>query len=157
MLVGFGTHALGSKQRHDLTLASLRFGRMLGWKGDLDRWRHGHCELIGELWGGVQRNSPSRTLAGLTPFIRYNFAAAGRWVPFVDFGAGAAYTNIHGHDLSEGWQFNLQGGLGAHYRLREQLALTFQYRWFHLSNAGLNVPNSGLNSQVVFVGLSHFH
>jgi hypothetical protein len=29
-------------------------------------------------------------------------------------------------------------------------------RWFHLSNAGLNRANSGLNTQVVFAGLSRF-
>src|SRR5205823_14061440 len=144
-------------ERHDLSLASVRFGWMLSRQGDPDRWRRGHLELIGELWGGVQSNGRRRTLVGLTPLLRYNFAAGGRWVPFVEGGVGIAYTNLAGRDLSDGFQFNPQAGVGTHYFLREDLALTLQYRWFHLSNAGLNRPNSGLNSQMVFAGVSRFY
>jgi hypothetical protein len=89
--------------------------------------------------------------------LRYNFVAAGRFVPFGDGGAGVSYTTIAGRDLSDGLQFNLLGGVGAHYFLRADMALTLQFRWLHLSNAGLNHPNSGLDSQTVVTGLSRFY
>jgi opacity protein-like surface antigen len=135
----------------------IRYGRVLGRQGQADRWQRAHLEWIGELWGGVQSNGRRRTVVGLTPLLRYHFSAGGRWVPFVDGGAGIAHTNIGGRDLSEGWQFNLQAGVGTQYFLRRDLALTLQYRWFHLSNAGLNEPNSGLNTHMAYVGLSRFH
>jgi lipid A 3-O-deacylase len=157
LAVGFGTYDFGGKERHDLALTSIRFGQALGRPVDGDPWRQGHLELIGELWGGTQRNGRRHALFGITPLLRYNFAARGRFVPFGDAGAGVAYTTIAGRDLSNGFQFNLQAGVGTHYFLREDLALTLQYRWFHLSNAGLNRPNTGLNSLVVFAGISRFY
>jgi lipid A 3-O-deacylase len=157
LAVGFGTYDFGGKERHDLALASVRFGQALGGPVDGDPWREGHLELIGELWGGTQRNGRRHALFGLTPLLRYNFAARGRFVPFGDAGVGVAYSTIAGRDLSNGFQFNLQAGVGTHYFLREDLALTLQYRWFHLSNAGLNRPNTGLNSLVVFAGISRFY
>jgi lipid A 3-O-deacylase len=157
LAVGFGTYDFGGKERHDLALASLRFGQALGHPVDGDPWRAGHLELIGELWGGSQRNGRRHTLFGITPLLRYNFAARGRFVPFGDAGVGVAYSTIAGRDLSNGFQFNLQAGVGTHYFLREDLALTVQYRWFHLSNAGLSRPNTGLNSLVVFAGISRFY
>jgi lipid A 3-O-deacylase len=157
LAVGFGTYSFGGKERHDLALASVRFGQALGRPVDGDPWREGHLELIGELWGGTQRNGRRHALFGLTPLLRYNFAARGRFVPFGDVGVGVAYTTIAGRDLSNGFQFNLQAGVGTHYFLREDLALTLQYRWFHLSNAGLNRPNTGLNTLVVFAGISRFY
>jgi lipid A 3-O-deacylase len=157
LAVGFGTYEFGGKERHDLALASIRFGQALGRPVDGDPWREGHLELIGEVWGGTQTSRQRRSLVGLTPLVRYNFAARGRWVPFGEAGAGVAYTTIAGRDLSNGFQVNLQAGVGTHYFLREDLALTLQYRWFHLSNAGLNRPNTGLNSLVVFAGISRFY
>ena len=154
--VGFGGHGFGSKERHDLALTSLHFGQMLGGPSAENRWYRGNVELVGELWGGVQTHPRHRSLLGLTPLLRYNFATGSRWVPFVNAGVGLAYTNISGHDLSNGFQFNLQAGAGMHYFLREGLALALEFRWFHLSNAGLNRPNTGLNSQLVFAGLSRF-
>jgi lipid A 3-O-deacylase len=153
---GIGTHALGSKRHHDLALSMVRLGWMLTGPGAGDRWGRGNLELLGELWGGAQLHPRRRSVFGFTPLLRYNFATGGRWVPFVDGGVGGAYTNIGAPDLSNGFQFNIQLGAGAHYFLRGTSALTLQYRWLHLSNAGLNVPNSGLNTHLVFVGLEQF-
>jgi lipid A 3-O-deacylase len=144
------------KEHHDLALASARFGRMLGGPAAGNRWYHGNAELLGELWGGVQTHPRHRSLFGLTPLLRYHFATGSRWVPFVNAGVGLAYSNICGRDLSNGFQVNLQAGAGTHYFLREELALAPEYRWFHLSNAGLNRPNTGLNTQMLFAGLSRF-
>src|SRR5262249_55045181 len=151
--IGLGAGAFGGKERHQLALGSVRFGRMFGGLEAENRWYRGNAELIGELWGGVQYRSRHRSLFGFTPLIRYNFATGSPWVPFVNGGVGVAYTNIGEPDLSNGFQFNVQVGAGAHYFFRDDTALTFQYRWFHLSNAGLNKPNTGLNSQVLFAGL----
>ena len=88
--------------------------------------------------------------------LRYDFATRSKWVPFVDFGAGATATGIRNGDLSTIFEFNLQAGLGTHFFLRNDLALTFQYRFIHLSNAGIEFPNVGVNTSNFLLGLSWF-
>jgi Lipid A 3-O-deacylase (PagL) len=72
-----------------------------------------------ELWswptvpqGRLLRSRPPRWPQGPSSVrpAPYPRRAGGRWVPFVEGGVGAAYTNIAGRDLSEGFQFNLQAG-----------------------------------------------
>lgn len=154
---GIGTRRFGSKLRHDLRLAIARFGWVYGSVGTQRDWYHGHPELLGELFAGEQFNPSGRYLFGFTPLIQYNFATGSRWMPFVTGGVGLSYTNISGRDLSNGFQFNVQTGAGTHYFIREDTAVTVQYRWLHLSNAGLERPNSGTNTQMFYAGLDWFH
>jgi opacity protein-like surface antigen len=155
--VGFGNKSLGSKSSHDLALTTARFGWTFAGAGSGHQWYHGSPELLIELWGGEQIAPRNRSLYGLTPLLRYNFASGGRWVPFVDGGAGIAETSIRGRDLSTGFEFNVQVGAGTHYFFRDDTALTVEYRWFHLSNAGMQLPNNGTNTQMFFAGVSRFY
>lgn len=41
---------------------------------------------------------------------------------------------------------------GTQYFLREEAALALEYRWFRLSIAGLNRPNTGLDTPMLFAG-----
>ncbi len=153
---GFGTKVFGSKERHDLASASANVGWVFTGVIAADKWYRGNLELLVELFGGWQFNPNSRYFVGLTPFIRYNFATGCRWMPFVEFGAGVSATNIGGCDLSGTFQFNLQPGVGIHYFLNDQTALTVQYHWLHFSNAGIREPNHGTNTQMFQVGMSWF-
>ena len=153
--VGIGNKSLGSRSSHDLALATARFGWVFnGVEGH--GWYRGNPELVVEFWGGRQVRPTGRTVYGLTPLLRYNFATGSRWVPFVNGGVGIANTSIRDRDLSTGFEFNVQVGAGTHYFLREATALTVQYRWFHLSNAGIKAPNNGTNTQLFFAGLTWF-
>jgi len=86
--------------------------------------------------------------------FRYNFAVGHRLVPFVDLGGGVAATDIRNGDLSTTFEFNLQGGLGAHWFVRDNMALTLQYRFIHLSNAGIKYPNLGANTSTFLAGMT---
>ena len=76
--------------------------------------------------------------------------------PLVDGGAEGSSTNIDGPDLNGNFQFNIQVGAGTHYFLSERTAPTVQYRWLHFSNAGIERPNHGTNTQMFHVGVSWF-
>jgi hypothetical protein len=54
------------------------------------------------------------------------------------------------------FQFNLQGGFGCYYFLKDNLALTLQYRFLHLSNACIELPNMGVNTNIICIGLSRY-
>ncbi len=153
---GIGVRAFGGKQRHYLALASLSYGHVLDPVLGEDRWWRGNVECRLELFSGAQFSPGSEGLVGLAPHLRYDFATGTRWVPFIDAGAGVTATSIGTPDLSNIFEFNLQGGAGLHLFLREDLALTIEARYLHLSCAGISRPNNGLNTVMGMVGLTWF-
>lgn len=146
----------GSTQAHDLLLGRVGYGHILTDVID------GNCCLRGNLEGGVeflgcgQYNPSGAYLFGLTPLLRYNIATGSRWMPFMDAGAGVSATDIGRPDLGSVFEFNLQAGAGCHYFLKQNLALTLQYRYIHLSNARIATPNLGVNTSLVYLGIIRF-
>ncbi|HKQ39067.1 MAG TPA: acyloxyacyl hydrolase, partial [Verrucomicrobiae bacterium] len=153
---GPSTAILGSTIGHDITLAVLRSGLTLSGALARETYREGHWELLGEFFAGAQYNPRVRYLAGVLPLFRYNFTAREPLVPFIDVGAGVMLTDIYGPDLSGAFQFNEQVGVGAHYLFSDSTALTVQYRFMHVSNAGIREPNYGVNGNIFSVGITWF-
>jgi len=52
------------------------------------------------------------------------------------------------------FQFNLQTGPGLHWFVEKNLAITMQYRFLHISSAGMELPNNGVNTSAFYVGMS---
>jgi len=153
---GFGNAAFGSTVPHDLALASVNATWVLSGVVCSNHWFRGNCEVTGELFGGAQYRPEYRYVVGLVPMFRYSFATGTRWIPFVNIGAGVTSTDIEGPDLNGNFEFCPQGGLGTHFLLRDNLALTVQCRALHLSNAGIREPNHGLNTQMFSAGITWF-
>jgi hypothetical protein len=154
-----GMAAFGSRQAHDLALLSLSYGHMLGPVMGEGHWYRGNFEGRLELFGGAQFHPGVDTdgwLVGLTPHLRYNFATGTRWIPFLDGGAGVTATGIGPPDLSGTFEFNLQASTGVRWFLRDDLALTGEVRYMHLSCAGIHQPNLGINNVAFFIGVTWF-
>ena len=154
--VGVGMAAFGSTQAHDLALISLSYGHMWGPVCGKGHWYRGNFEYRIELFGGAQYFPSTHYLVGLTPHFRYTFATGTRWIPFLDAGAGVTATSISHPDLGGTFEFNLQPGLGMHCFLRDNLALTGEVKYMHMSCAGIDKPNLGLNDVIVWIGLTWF-
>ena len=154
--VGVGMAAFGSTQAHDLALTSLSYGHMWGPVLGKDHWYRGNFEYRIELFGGAQYSPSSEWLVGLTPHLRYNFATGTRWIPFFDAGAGVTATGIAHPDLGGTFEFNLQPGIGMHWFVRGNLALTGEVKYMHMSCAGIDRPNHGLNDVIGWIGLTWF-
>ena len=152
--VGAGYGILGNGAHHDWLLGAIDYGWMFTGVVAKDRWFRGNWELLGSLFGGAQFHPEAAYLVGLTPLLRYNFATGSRWMPFVNAGAGVTATDIRDGDLSTTFEFNLQFGAGVRLLLRDNLALTLQYRFIHLSNAGIEEPNDAVNNSSVLLGLN---
>jgi lipid A 3-O-deacylase len=151
-----GLAIFGSRQEHDLTLLSLSYGHMLSGVVGKDHWYRGNWELRQELFGGAQV-SPSRDwVVGLAPHLRYNIATGTRWIPYADAGAGVTATGIGHPDLSGTFEFNLQANTGVHWFVRDNVAITFEGGFLHLSCAGINSPNQGLNGVKAMFGVTWF-
>jgi hypothetical protein len=155
-VAGVGLQDFGSYQAHDFALAGVSCGRMLGGvKGEGSFWR-GNWELHAEILAGAQVDPVNRYLFGLTPHLRYNFAAGSRAVPFLDAGIGFTATNIGPPDLGKAFQFNSQAGGGVNWFLRDDLAISLESRFVHLSSACLSMPNNGVNAVLLMVGVSRY-
>jgi lipid A 3-O-deacylase len=152
---GLGAEIFGGQREHDLLLGQLNTGWIFTDIVASDRWWGGNWELRGEAFGGAQVE-PSRYLAGITPALRYHFATGTRTVPFIQGGAGVSVTDIRQRDLSTTFEFNLMIGAGANYFFTEQSSIGLEYRLFHLSNAGIELPNTGLNTHLIMLGFSRW-
>lgn len=154
---GVGPRIFGSTVCHNFVLGSVHLGRIMSDTKCAGTWYEGNWELLAEAFGGYQLNHGGASLAGLTPFVRYNFVNFhSRWVPFVEAGAGVSYTDISRPDLSTDFEFNLQAGMGIRYFLCPHLAATLEARYMHISNAKIEFPDRGVNAAEFFLGLSWF-
>lgn len=154
--VGYGFKILGSREHHDLALAGISYGCTLGSVEGEGHWYRGNWEFRGELISGAQFSPTSDWLVGLTPHLRYDFMTGTRWIPFVDAGAGVSATSIGPPDLSHYFEFNLQAATGLRWFIRDNIAVSIEARYLHMSCAGLSTPNLGLNNVNGMVGVSWF-
>lgn len=153
---GYGLHIFGGRQSHNLALGSIYYGYMLGAIEGVGHWYQGNWELRGELFSGAQFDLTSAWLVGLAPHLRYNFATGTRWVPYVDLGAGVSATSIGPPDLSHYFEFNLQAATGVRWFIGDNVALGIEARYLHMSCAGINTPNQGLNNFNGMLSVSWF-
>ncbi len=152
-----GIRMFGGRRAHNLAMGSVSYGHMLGGEVGRGRWYAGNFEGRMELLGGGQYHPEVDArgwVVGLTPHLRYDFATGTRWVPFADLGAGVTATGIGHPDLGGTFEFNLQAGGGTHYFLTDKLALTAEAHYLHMSCAGIDRPNLGLNGAMIMGGMT---
>lgn len=152
----YGFPEFGSTQKHDLALASVTYGHMLGCVWADNTCFRGNWEFRLELFAGAQYSPSTEWLVGLTPHFRYNFVTGTRLVPFLDGGAGVTGTGISGPDLSGRFQFNLQGGVGVQWFIKNNVSIDLEARYLHISNADISLPNNGLNGITGLIGISWY-
>ena len=93
---------------------------------------------------------------GVTPKLIYTLTSFGRLKPYVEGGGGPLWTNFDGRIPEQGSDFNflVWGGTGVSCDLTTQWALNVGVRFSHISNAGTDSLNGGVNYLLPFVGLS---
>ena len=110
-------------------------------------------EILNE---GILGNSvhPGGHLLGHSLLFRFDGKPHSRVVPFLDVGAGILHTTLNARapELSGHLQFLPQAGLGIQYFFSPQRALVFEYRYVHMSNAGIEQPNEGYNASMLTIG-----
>ena len=150
-----GLAIFGGKEHHDLAVVSLNYGHMLGPTLGQGHWYQGNPEVRIELFSGGQWHPDTQWFVGLTPHLRYNLATGTRWIPFIDLGAGVTATGIGSPDLSGTFEFNLQGGPGIQWFIKDNLSLSAEVRYVHWSCGGITKPNDGLNGIEGVLGINY--
>ena len=122
---------------------------------DWQAWRFPlrRFEIINE---GIFGNAihPGGRLTGYGLLLRFDGKPYRHTVPFLDLGAGVQHTTLatRASELSGGVQFTPQAGLGVQCFFNPQRALVLEYRYMHMSNAGIQPPNHGFNASMLTVG-----
>ena len=101
---------------------------------------------------------PSNTAYGaaFNPFtLIWNFDAHGRVVPYIELGGGALFTNTQVPPGTSRINFTTAGALGLHF-LTKKLTWSTDVRFMHISNAGLQTPNPGINTVQLRLGVGWF-
>lgn len=126
---------------------------LIAWNSPHSRLPVKRFEILSE---GILGNAihPGGHLFGHTLMFRFDFTPVGHVVPFFDAGSAVVNTtaDTRVEELSGRTQFLSQGGLGIQYFYRPQHALVIEYRYFHMSNAGLVPPNHGFNGNMISIG-----
>jgi hypothetical protein len=93
---------------------------------------------------------------GFNPIdLKWDFATRGPIVPYLEIDGGTLFTN---HSVPAGTNavnFTTSGVFGMHV-LRGRYNWSIEARYMHISNAGLAVPNPGINTFQVRIGVGRF-
>jgi len=78
-----------------------------------------------------------------------------RFQPYIKAGAGMLYMTQHTLEQSTQFNFLEQGAVGAHFYINKNWAITGDVRYRHVSNAGIDKPNSGINTLFYLLGATY--
>ena len=101
---------------------------------------------------------PSNTAYGaaVNPFaLIWNFDSHGRVIPYIDLGGGVLFTNTQVPAGTSRINFTTAGAVGLHF-LAGKKTWSADVRFMHISNAGLETPNPGINIVQLRLGLGWF-
>ena len=94
--------------------------------------------------------------AAIDPFaLIWNLDTRGRIVPYIELGGGVLFTNTQAPEGTSRINFTSANGVGVHY-FRGKYAWTADVRFMHISNAGLQPLNPGINTVQLRLGVGWF-
>ena len=95
---------------------------------------------------------------GAMPRLRYVFGSSVAIRPYLEGGGGGVWGSLAGTpEQASKLNFLLMAGAGLSWFVSPHTAVSIGYRFYHISNGGLADPNSGLNYNYPFIGLSYLY
>ena len=90
---------------------------------------------------------------GIDPFVtRWNFTSGKRVAPYFELAGGVVFTNTEVPFETSNINFCPQASIGMHIFTREKRSIEIEAKYMHVSNAGMTVPNPGLNTVQFGIG-----
>ena len=152
--------ATRKRPQFDFALASVREGWTLN--NVRSGIFFGNEEFLLDVFAGPILKGPGTVFAGATLLLRHNFLtrAGAFFTPYYQMGIGGLYSDAADADrvqfgIGTTFEFNLQATLGARWRLGRVWALHTELGYRHISNAGLDSRNGGVDAVGGFIGLGH--
>jgi lipid A 3-O-deacylase len=129
---------------------------ILPWAPFGSSWWKGALELGLEGWLQYHTEPAGPTAFGLKAAARYHFVGLGRLVPYVEVLAGLGGTSLNVKEIDSNFTFVTEAGAGLAYMVADRIAISAGYRFYHLSNGGIDDPNLGINAHEAVAGVSFF-
>ncbi|MHB8056586.1 MAG: acyloxyacyl hydrolase [Desulfuromonadaceae bacterium] len=158
-LTGYGiTHKyLGATRTQVQTWDAIaRFGWFLSDEAGKDSWYQGRHELLLELPYHMTVDHGGRSMVGGYALGSWKFTGLERTAPYIFAGGGPLFVDLGLPTMGSRLCFSYQAGAGLQSFLKKNMALTLEYRYHHISNAGTASPNEPLNSSKFLFGVSYF-
>lgn len=112
-------------------------------------------EMYGEATLLVYGKPERAVAAGLAPLaVRYHLRDRGRWRPYLTLGAGALWTSLDVVEIDRTFNFQVLYGVGIRRLTESGPGWMLEFRNHHISNAGTEPPNIGLNAATVIGGVT---
>ncbi len=149
----------GTKDTHTIN-AGVRLGKVLT-DDHLGGFLRGNFEWSADLIPiyYIWQPSPAQSAysAAFNPVnLKWNFTDSARTVPYLELGGGVLFSN-HAVPLNTSHvNFVTHATLGFQFFNNDRRAFTAGVRYEHISNAGLTVPNPGINTVQFQVGMNWF-
>ena len=87
------------------------------------------------------------------PYLRYRWVRP--WVqPYAEVGVGMLYNDLKNFSLSSRLLFSVNGAVGVEIPVADRVGITMGYRFRHISNAGQDKINPGLNANIICAGVT---
>ena len=157
LLTGYGTASLDDQSDYEIIPILPQFGFDIN---PLARKLHinprGTIEGVVEPLMNVVISPDTNAEVGCSFLLKYSDHITSRIAPYIEGGFGIIYTTQHTHEQSTQYNFLSQVGVGLQFFLNEKFALTGGYRFRHMSNAGIDSPNRGINHHFALFGVSYF-
>jgi len=113
--------------------------------------------LVGDRYTSTGRRAYSYGIGGSPIGAQVNFVHFRRVEPFLTSGGGFLYFNHRMFGTTQQFNFTAQLGGGVQlFTSSRRTAIDLGYKYHHISNANLANQNPGLDSHMLFIGLSVF-
>jgi hypothetical protein len=152
-------YATRKRPQFDYALATVREGWTLNNVRNSGLF-FGNEEFLLDIFAGPIVKGPGAVMAGATLILRHNFItrAGAFFTPYYQMGVGGLYSDAADADrvqfgIGTTFEFNLQATLGARWRVDRIWAIHTELGYRHISNAGLDSRNGGVDAVGGFIGL----
>jgi len=113
--------------------------------------------LVGDRYTSTGRRAYSYGIGGSPIGAQVNFVHYRHIEPFLTSGGGFLYFNHRMFGTTQQFNFTAQLGGGVQlFTSNRRTAIDLGYKYHHISNANLANQNPGLDSHMLFIGLSIF-
>jgi len=156
-LTGYGiTHrGFGATRTQVQTWDAIaRYGHFLSDEVGKGSWYQGRHQLLVEVPYHMALDHNARSMVGGYLLGSWKFTSIKDFAPYVFAGGGILYVDLGLPSMGTKLDFCYQGGTGLQYFISPDVALTAEYRYHHISNAGTANPNEPLNSSKFLLGVS---
>ena len=154
LLVGLGSGTVTDPPRTSTEITQLVVGVAFHFPTETNPWGNKFGIALELIPLFTIDQAPSARGYGVNLMARFRFGSV--WQPMLHFGAGMLATNEEVPPGESQLNFTPQIGAALQRRLGHRVAMRIEYRYHHLSNAGLTERNPGINSHLALVGLAWY-